>query len=107
MTYTVADALTHPETYTLTRDEWLEVNRTLSGCFLALSMPGDHYGKRSDRLKAVRAAQEILSDVYRRAEDHTHKWERKGSRINRSLGCAIITYRCQCGAEFEEEKEVD
>lgn len=59
--------MTHPETYTMTRAEWLEINRTLADASLAISMPDGRRGAAA-RLGRVRAAQDIMSEIYQRAE---------------------------------------
>jgi len=38
---------------------------------------------------------------------HTHSFERDSAYISRARQCAVIVYRCECGATMEEEKEVD
>ena len=59
----------HPDTYVMSRDEWLEVNRVLSGAALSLAMPGSRVTKekRPRRLQEVRCAQTTMSEVYQRA----------------------------------------
>lgn len=57
----------HPETYTLTREEWLTVNRALAGASLGLLGWKGDTPERKDRRAMVQAAQEILSASYDRA----------------------------------------
>lgn len=49
----------------MTREEWLEVNRALSGAALGLQFTRDPKGR--DRLASIKEAQQILSDIHRRA----------------------------------------
>lgn len=61
----------HPETYTLTREEWRAVNRALVGANLELQgWKGDTL-ERKDRRARVNAAQEILSASYDRASQRS------------------------------------
>lgn len=64
--------LNHPEVYELSRDEWLEINRVLAGCALAIQMPADPHhgleGNRVKRLQDIEYARTIMSEVYMRAE---------------------------------------
>ncbi len=61
--------MTHPDTYTLTRDEWLAVNQALAGAALVIAVPGldRAAGARLQRRNHVRKAQNILSASYKRA----------------------------------------
>lgn len=54
----------HPETYTLNREEWLEVNRALAGASLQLNYVVAKGQEKKDRLNLVRRAQDILSTSY-------------------------------------------
>ncbi len=60
-----------PQTYTLTREEWSAINRTLAGAALSLTLPKSQCAvdRRRVRLARVRDAMDILSASYRRAEE--------------------------------------
>ena len=58
----------HPENYNLTRYEWLEINRALSGAALQLNFVVAKGEKRIERLERVRNAQDILSTSYKAAQ---------------------------------------
>ena len=59
----------HPDTYVLSRDEWLTIDRVLCDASLALSTAGSKFERtnRKERHQAIRHAQTILSEVYERA----------------------------------------
>ena len=64
----------HPTTYTITREEWSDINRTLAGAALAFSgcwqSPPNSPERMKDngeRLDRVRESQAILSASYVRA----------------------------------------
>lgn len=54
----------HPETYTLTRDEWLKITRVLSDAALTLLNRSSDRGTVRERFGRVRDAQDILSNAY-------------------------------------------
>ena len=53
----------HPDTYSLTRAEWLAINRALAGAHLSM-VYGDPAGADRRRLRQVQDAQTILSAAY-------------------------------------------
>lgn len=70
----------HPETYTLTREEWSAINRALAGAALGASLPRSNAAnvRSRDRLACIREAQDILSAAYDRAAGRPE-----------SVGCAM------------------
>lgn len=66
----------HPKTYELTRDEWKALNRALCGAKLEMSgikyapAPNTDRGQsRNERLIRTDIALDIISTVYKRAEE--------------------------------------
>jgi len=57
----------HPQTYELTRDEWLAINRALCGARLELR--GVKTNSTNERLMHTDVALDIISTVYKRAEE--------------------------------------
>ena len=58
----------HPETYILSREEWLDINRALAGAALQLNFVVAKGEEKIDRLERVRNAQDILSASYKAAK---------------------------------------
>ena len=56
----------HPTTYTLTRQEWLDINRALAGAALQMTR-GRDMERRDIRLQRIRKAQDIMGHSYDRA----------------------------------------
>ncbi len=53
------------ETVTMTREEWLKINRALAGASLGLQYTPDLTGK--ERLRRVNEAQDTMSEIHQRA----------------------------------------
>ncbi len=61
----------HPKTYTLTRGEWLAVNRVLAAAMVGMAPPRHRTGPAFKRWTRVLAAKDILSASYQRAAKKT------------------------------------
>lgn len=57
----------HPDTYTLSREDWLVLNRALSGAALNLTGNKKSLQEKAENLLRLRKAQLVLSESYQRA----------------------------------------
>lgn len=57
------------ETVTMTREEWLAINRALAGASLGMRnlRNAAEIGRRDESLKRVRGAQDTMSEIHQRA----------------------------------------